>query len=62
MALPPSTVRAFQRRFQLAEHIRATSAYLANGLLHVELAREVPEVIKPRTIPIGGSAEPIAAA
>jgi molecular chaperone IbpA len=44
--------RAFERRFQLADHIKVTGASLDNGLLHVELAREVPEAAKPRTIAI----------
>jgi molecular chaperone IbpA len=44
--------RAFERRFQLADHIKAVGASLDNGLLHVELAREVPETAKPRTIRI----------
>ena len=44
--------RAFERRFQLADHIRVTDASLENGLLHIELVREVPEVLKPRTIAI----------
>ena len=44
--------RAFERRFQLADHVRATSAVTANGLLHVDLVREVPEALKPRTIQI----------
>ncbi|WP_042703638.1 Hsp20 family protein [Azospirillum sp. B506] len=44
--------RAFERRFQLADFIKVTSASLQNGLLHVELAREVPEAMKPRSIPI----------
>ncbi len=47
--------RAFERRFELAEHIRVVGASLANGLLHIELTREVPETLKPRTIPIGGT-------
>jgi len=38
--------RAFERRFQLADHIKVTGAELANGLLHVYLVREVPEAIK----------------
>lgn len=46
--------RAFERRFQLADHIRVTTADLANGLLHVDLVREVPEAMKPRTIKING--------
>jgi molecular chaperone IbpA len=44
--------RAFERRFQLADHIKVTGAALENGLLHVELVREVPEVLKPRTIKV----------
>ncbi|MEM8657526.1 MAG: Hsp20 family protein [Pseudomonadota bacterium] len=45
--------RAFERRFQLADHVRATSAATENGLLHVDLVREVPEALKPRRIEIG---------
>ncbi len=48
--------RAFERRFELADHIRVTGARLENGLLHVELVREVPEAMKPRSIPIEGGA------
>jgi molecular chaperone IbpA len=44
--------RAFERRFALAEHIKVTGARLENGLLHVELVREVPEAKKPRSIAI----------
>jgi molecular chaperone IbpA len=44
--------RAFERRFQLADHIRVMGASLQHGLLHIELAREVPEAMKPRTIKI----------
>ena len=44
--------RAFERSFQLADHVTAEGANLDNGLLHVELVREVPEAMKPRTIPI----------
>lgn len=47
--------RAFERRFQLAEHIEVAGADLQNGLLHVELKRVVPEELKPRTIEIGTS-------
>ena len=55
--------RAFERRFQLADHIRVVAAELENGLLHVDLEREVPEELKPRTIEIGsGGAERIAKA
>ncbi|PID36089.1 MAG: heat-shock protein [Rhodobacterales bacterium] len=45
--------RAFQRRFQLAEHVRVIGAAHENGMLHVDLAREVPEALKPRRIEIG---------
>ena len=48
--------RAFERRFELAEHIKVTGANLENGLLSIELAREVPEAKKPRTIKIGAPA------
>ena len=44
--------RAFERRFSLADHIRVAGASLDNGLLHVDLVREVPEAMKPRTIKI----------
>ena len=44
--------RAFERSFQLADHIAVEGASLDNGLLHVELVREIPEAMKPRTIPI----------
>ncbi|HXW19514.1 MAG TPA: Hsp20 family protein [Roseiarcus sp.] len=44
--------RAFERRFQLADHVQVTGASMVNGLLHVDLVREVPEAQKPRTIAI----------
>ncbi|MDA0704711.1 MAG: Hsp20 family protein [Proteobacteria bacterium] len=44
--------RAFERRFQLADHIKVSGANLENGLLHIELVREVPEEKRPRTISI----------
>ena len=44
--------RAFERRFQLADHIRVTGADLANGLLSIELTIEIPEAKKPKTIAI----------
>ena len=44
--------RAFERQFSLADHVKVVAASLENGLLHVELAREVPEAMKPRTIAI----------
>jgi len=44
--------RAFERRFQLADHVVVTGAASENGLLHIDLVREVPEAQKPRTIAI----------
>jgi molecular chaperone IbpA len=46
--------RPFERRFELAEYIRVTGASLENGLLHIDLVREVPEAVKPRAIKING--------
>jgi molecular chaperone IbpA len=48
--------RAFERRFQLADHVLVRGATLENGLLHVDLVRELPEAQKPRQIPIGKTA------
>jgi len=45
--------RSFERKFQLAEHVKVVSAKLENGLLHVALEREIPEAMKPRRIAIG---------
>lgn len=47
--------RGFERRFQLADHVKVNGAELVNGLLHVDLVREVPEELKPRTISIKGT-------
>jgi len=44
--------RAFERRFQLADHVQVTGATLEHGLLHVDLVREIPEAQKPRQIQI----------
>ncbi|WP_138468207.1 Hsp20 family protein [Poseidonocella sp. HB161398] len=44
--------RAFERRFTLADHVRVTGAAAENGMLHVDLKREVPEALKPRQIEI----------
>ena len=44
--------RAFEKRFQLADHVRVTGAVHENGMLHVDLVREVPEALKPRQIEI----------
>jgi molecular chaperone IbpA len=48
--------RAFERVFQLADFVQVKGAKLENGLLHVDLVREIPEAKKPRTIPIGNGA------
>jgi molecular chaperone IbpA len=48
--------RAFERSFQLADHVVVKGARLENGLLHVDLVREIPEAMKPRAIPISSSA------
>ena len=64
--------RAFERAFQLADFVQVKNASLENGLLHVDLVREIPEAKKPRSIPIAttsavapqvvdGSAEKVAA-
>lgn len=50
--------RAFERRFQLADHIKVAGASLDNGLLHVDLVREVPEEKKPRKIEIAKGSGP----
>ncbi len=49
--------RAFERRFQLADTIKVTNASYADGLLNIDLVREVPEHKKPRKVEIGGSVE-----
>jgi len=48
--------RSFERRFALADHIQVRGADLKDGLLAIELVREIPEAMKPRKIDIGGSA------
>ncbi len=47
--------RAFERRFELADFVRVTSADLRDGLLTIELVREIPEAMKPRKIDIGSA-------
>jgi molecular chaperone IbpA len=47
--------RAFERRFQLADHVLVEGAQLENGLLHIDLVREIPEAKKPRSIPISAA-------
>jgi molecular chaperone IbpA len=49
--------RTFERRFQLADGVQVTGAALENGLLHVDLVREIPEAKKPRSIPINSGAK-----
>ena len=49
--------RAFERRFALADHVRVTAADHENGMLHIDLVREMPEALKPRRIEIGRAAE-----
>jgi len=46
--------RAFERKFQLADHIRVTGAAHQDGMLHIDLVREIPEALKPRQIEIAG--------
>src|SRR6476620_10703108 len=47
--------RAFERRFSLADHMKVSGANLDNGMLNVDVVREVPEAAKPRTIKIGST-------
>ena len=54
--------RNFERRFQLADHVEVRNAHLENGLLHIDLVREIPEAMKARKIKIGaGGAKQIEA-
>ncbi len=46
--------RTFERRFQIAEHVKVEGAKLVNGLLNIDLKREIPETMKPRKIAIAG--------
>jgi len=48
--------RAFERRFQLADHVEVETASLKNGLLHIDLVRNIPEALKPRRISIAADA------
>lgn len=50
--------RSFKRQFQVADHVKVVGASLSNGLLVIELVREVPEAMKPRRIPITAGAAP----
>jgi molecular chaperone IbpA len=49
--------RAFERRFQLADHVEVTGAELKNGLLHIDLKRNIPEELKPRKIAISSAGD-----
>lgn len=49
--------RNFEHRFQLADHVKVTQANLVNGLLNIDLVREIPEAMKPRTVAINASAD-----
>jgi molecular chaperone IbpA len=50
--------RSFERKFQLADYVKVVDARLENGLLHIQLVREVPESMKPRKIEIRGDDHP----
>lgn len=54
--------RGFERRFQLADHVEVSGADMVDGLLHVDLVRNIPESMKPRTIEIGGNGKLLEAA
>jgi molecular chaperone IbpA len=49
--------RTFERSFQLADHVEVKGVTLENGLLHVDLVREIPEAMKPRATPIASSSK-----
>jgi len=49
--------KAFKRQFNLADYVQVKTATFDNGLLRIELVREVPEAMKPRRIPIGGAGQ-----
>ena len=51
--------RAFERRFELADFVRVETADLADGLLIIDLVREVPEAMKPKKVLIGGTSKPL---
>lgn len=46
--------RNFERKFQLGEHVKVVGAFMKDGLLHIDLQREIPEALKPRKIAING--------
>ena len=47
--------RNFERKFQLADYVKVVGASMENGLLHIDLVREIPEAMQPRKIAIGGN-------
>lgn len=52
--------RNFRRQFRLADHVKVVNASLENGLLHIDLEREIPEAKRPRRIPVnGGESQPL---
>lgn len=51
--------RSFERKFQLADHVEVREASLENGLLHIDLVREIPEAMKPKKIAIGKTVKQI---
>ncbi|MBL4658915.1 MAG: Hsp20 family protein [Alcanivoracaceae bacterium] len=51
--------RSFERKFQLADHVKVTTAAMENGLLHIQLMKEIPETMKPRTIEINSNVNAI---
>jgi molecular chaperone IbpA len=53
--------RGFERKFQLADYVRVVDARLENGLLHIELRREIPDAMKPRKIEIRSESGPLLA-
>ena len=46
--------RNFERKFQLGDHVKVVGAFMKDGLLHIDLEREIPEALKPRKIAING--------
>ncbi len=51
-----ASARAFKQRFQLADHVKVSDANLTDGLLTIDLVREIPEVMRPRRIEVGRKA------
>jgi molecular chaperone IbpA len=49
--------RSFERKFQLADHVKVTKASMENGLLHIQLMKEIPEAMKPRKIEINNNTQ-----